>query len=916
MTVQDVARIPFTGRSRTEGPKSDPTIDSRWWQAMEAGITGTILLLLVLTVTDSIVNADWVREMPDLRRTGLLALAVGAVLATRRLRWYVALLAGIALGFVVFLWQVLGVESLGGQPVFFDRFEDLYFRIEDWFRQAFNNGITTDNLPFVAFTTGGIFLAVLLSTWTVLRWRNPWPAVVVLGAILAVNVSYLEDRQWNLSFGFFATGAALLLMRTALLRRMDGWRANGTQFPTFISLSFVAVTLVATVLLLGLSRGLPRPDESSALTSAWDSIADPFNGLNDDFRRIFGGIDSNRGVPVHAFDDFFVLQGDISPGEGIVLRAAAPEPGLLRGASYDRYGGRGWQQSDLDQRAVPDNIPIPEAAGSDAAPYRDRREVTVRLAVERSPAVLFSFGVPEQIDKDTRVEELAPTITQIDLTADPRAFARSDLGEALAEIRERAGSEDGITTAGAVALVPSQYDVLDVDPPEPGAQPTSITLASSPSLPDVLSVRGPDRLRAGFTYDVTGTVSTASAESLRDAGTAYPLWVLGRFLQLPRSLTDDEFGRLRELARQVVAGADTPYDAAVALENYLCCSVLIDDAGAPLIDEAGLPRLLYPFTTDIDLPPPQADSVSWFLFENVDADNLPVGGYYDYHASAMAVLLRSIGIPARVATGFAIGDQNYDGRTDNYIIRGRDAYTWVEVFFPEYGWVDFDPTPPDPEVRQIFAAGGEVAPARIARQRISLVDETFATGDEGLFLDEFLEEFLEDFAPDSRLPEGATARTTGSNWWYLWAPLIALGAITAMSASGALAWHLSFRGLGPAERGWRSTERLARWSGLRVPPSATAVEHATQIDGALATPGIARRIADAYGAVRFGRKELSPDQYDEVRSAWRDVRGRFVRRILHLPQPNRDDLWAPPALSVDEDGAEDADISDAESTES
>ena len=208
MTVQDVARIPITGRSRTEGPKSDPTIDSRWWWAMEAGITGAILLLLVLTVTNSIVNADWVREMPNLRITGLLAIGVGALLATRRLRWYVALLAGIALGFVVFFSQVLDVESLGGQPVFFDRFEDLYFRIEDWFRQAFNNGITTDNLPFVAFTTGGIFLAVFLSTWTVLRWRNPWPAVVVLGAILAVNVSYLEDRQWNLSFGFFATGAA------------------------------------------------------------------------------------------------------------------------------------------------------------------------------------------------------------------------------------------------------------------------------------------------------------------------------------------------------------------------------------------------------------------------------------------------------------------------------------------------------------------------------------------------------------------------------------------------------------------------------------------------------------------------------------------------------------------------------------
>ena len=65
-------------------------------------------------------------------------------------------------------------------------------------------------------------------------------------------------------------------------------------------------------------------------------------------------------------------------------------------------------------------------------------------------------------------------------------------------------------------------------------------------------------------------------------------------------------------------------------------------------------------------------------------------GYCDYYATAMAMMLRSVGVPARAVSGYAEGI--YDPEAGLYFVTERDAHTWVEVFFPEYGWIEFEPT--------------------------------------------------------------------------------------------------------------------------------------------------------------------------------------------------------------------------------
>jgi hypothetical protein len=83
--------------------------------------------------------------------------------------------------------------------------------------------------------------------------------------------------------------------------------------------------------------------------------------------------------------------------------------------------------------------------------------------------------------------------------------------------------------------------------------------------------------------------------------------------------------------------------------------------------------------------------VTTFLFE-------AKAGHCEYFASAMAILLRSAGIPTRIVNGFLMGEYNPVG--DDYIIRQSDAHSWVEVYIPGSGWTEFDPTPPDPNRKE------------------------------------------------------------------------------------------------------------------------------------------------------------------------------------------------------------------------
>lgn len=162
-------------------------------------------------------------------------------------------------------------------------------------------------------------------------------------------------------------------------------------------------------------------------------------------------------------------------------------------------------------------------------------------------------------------------------------------------------------------------------------------------------------------YEATSDIAQPSPGELRAASTEYPAEILLTYLQLPR--VDD---RVLTLAKQITASADNNYDKATAIERYL--------------------RTHFGYT--LQLPRTVSrDPIANFLFERKQ-------GHCEYFASAMAIMLRTLGIPTRVVNGFRTGE--FNDLTSQYLVRGSNAHSWVEAYFPGYGWISFDPTPAAP----------------------------------------------------------------------------------------------------------------------------------------------------------------------------------------------------------------------------
>jgi protein-glutamine gamma-glutamyltransferase len=176
---------------------------------------------------------------------------------------------------------------------------------------------------------------------------------------------------------------------------------------------------------------------------------------------------------------------------------------------------------------------------------------------------------------------------------------------------------------------------------------------------DTGTLLNPLRTGAPAHYDAVSQVPLVPPQQLRDASSDYPPDISAVYLQLPQ--LDP---RIPELARKITEHDRTPYDKAADLERYFHTS--------------------FRYTLDLsDMNKP--DPLAYFLFNKR-------AGHCEYFASAMVIMLRTLGIPARYVTGFLPGE--FNDLAQDYIIRASDAHSWVEVYFPQYGWITFDPTPP------------------------------------------------------------------------------------------------------------------------------------------------------------------------------------------------------------------------------
>ncbi len=339
-----------------------------------------------------------------------------------------------------------------------------------------------------------------------------------------------------------------------------------------------------------------------------------------------------------------------------------------------------------------------------------------------------------------------------------------------------------------------------------------------PNFDDTALIVAQSPLRKGTVYTVTALASVVDVQRLRQADIVYPDWVRRRYLQLPDTITTRTVLKAREIVRAV--NARNAYDQATAIQDYL---------------------RTFHYNESISAPPADVDPVDYFLFERQE-------GYCDYYASAMVIMLRSLGVPARWVQGYAGG--TFDPEQGVYVVRENVAHSWPEVYFPGYGWQRFEPTP----------ASYTSLPARPSLpldNADELVDRPLDEALESLILPEpdpmtpAETPFIPEIDPDEVT---AIAPQTPRSRWHsflllvgILIGLIGIGVVTAVRY-----WRREVQGLRPAAAAYAQLTWLARWAGFPQRPHSTPYEYGAELLRALPRQRTAiRRIVSAYVRERY-----------------------------------------------------------------
>jgi transglutaminase-like putative cysteine protease len=416
--------------------------------------------------------------------------------------------------------------------------------------------------------------------------------------------------------------------------------------------------------------------------------------------------------------------------------------------------------------------------------------------------------------------------TTVDQDANTDLLAQEQIPEARAAVQAQIKVLASRTAVGFTPDAPLRFNV-------------ATQVETRGTADDLSAIRLTNPAQQNTDYSVIAAVSVATNQELRAAGEAYPDWVRQRYLQLPRRMPR----RVIDLARSTTTGATNAFDKAVDVENYL--------------------RSDLTYSTHVPSVPTDRDWVDYFLFDSQE-------GYCDYFATAMVVLLRVDGVPARVASGFAPGD--FDPGTGISMVRENHAHTWVEAYFPRYGWITFEPSAIRPVPTRLEEPDSP-APTPVADSG-DVPDRNRLTRDE-------LDELLGMQGGDAGVaPEQPFLSTLPGVLLILLAVLLGVVAVGGLVV--AVAWRRGLGGLALYQRPYAQLLRLGGWVGsVRSNPSVTPFELAESMARQVPTAAPAiRDVTAAYVEGTYANRPPGVDPWPVWLAARRDVLRGMVRRRL------------------------------------
>lgn len=852
----------------------------RFWRRMTPAEGWSSVLLLAIIMLATAWTVARTEVAPDLLSMAALALGglvVGLILAKAGvpdlLAHVLALLGGLTASVLVAIERM--PFTSGGRMA---QGEALARLASEWLAQAQAGAQLNDPRLLAILLGAAVWLVAYTSTWVL--FRRGWLTVALgLPAVIAVaNLGY-SPHQGTLPLLVLVSAATLLTARHAAYRRQVEWSRLRLPYPRQTISRFLLGGLAIALLVGVLSWTLPVSARENLLGDAWDQISEPLTSASDRVNEMLGQLLGRReegGGSYSAFGESFRLGGHLNLSDDPVMlldpSSKLTRPAYLAGQRYDSFSGFGWTTTVDDTfDAIGENgqryssrLSFNTGQGLHLSPEvtTNRSEIQADLSVIRPKGdLMFSVDTYFTANRKTNVQvswqqlqnqpfPLAdPTALPLDLQRIGVLVSRGvyppTVGDAAADAPL---PEDDVLAADVQAerdYLRTRFLNVSWQVGEDGRAHTLVVSGQLPVYDDAEAVFSQAPIAQGDTYDVKGLASIASPEKLRAASTAYPAWVTDRYLQLPDTITD----RTRQLSTELVADAATPFDAATAVETYV--------------------RETITYREDIDAPPAGQDVVDYVLFESRE-------GYCEYYASAMAVLLRAQDIPTRVVGGYYPAP--FDDAAEGYLYREKNAHLWVEVFFPGYGWIPFEPT----ANRDLLSYGDvaaaqpdEVVPTPAPTPEAQVVQPTPAPQPEQ----------PEETPPPPTQPTDFLMNPGRFAGWIGLAlfALLAVGGIAATSL-----WFAGLRGLSPISSLYARALRAGEWLGVRPTPAMTPNEYATRMGQMIpSAQGPARIVADLYAQEHYAAQRPDSGQTQRARAAWRQLRGIALGGLLHRNRRGR-----------------------------
>jgi transglutaminase-like putative cysteine protease len=643
-------------------------------------------------------------------------------------------------------------------------------------------------------------LAGAWTSWWIFRRHNGLVALLPSGTILAVEI--INDTSAGL--GFFVVvwlaAAASVLLRLNYVALKESWRSRRLPHAADTGWTFGEVGVEATVGILAIAFLILPPLSSADISGAMIPGV-----MHADLTHPFGwgnGSGPGGGIGSIGYSETVRPGSQLKAKSQTVMRVSGDGP-----IYYPYWRGialAGW-----------DGIQWYELPSSKEVPVRQQPLVAAGATIPRDDLPADSQRI--QIQHDTFQVIVPPEQT-------------------LATVF----SSGEIVSVNQPSTV---RGIMTSEPTLPGPVPALVNVSgdngSPRSFDTVDRIRLASRVRAPYAFTVTEAIPNASVAELKTAGTDYPAWIAPytTLYYTDRIVRRGEDAKIASLAQQIVheANATSPYDQAKAIESWFL------DKGR--------------FTYSLTPPPTPAGQrpLDYFLFTSKK-------GFCQDFSTAMNVMLRTLHIPSRQVSGF--GQGIFDDKTRQYSVNALDAHSWVEVFFPGYGWIPFEATPDGvnapinrPATRELLNVAPLPPSETLPRPRP---------------------------APKEPLPEAGGPTLLNAPFPDIWRQvLLAGGAVLLILIIAMLLtvrWLLAVKDV---PRIWRRLLFLG--DRLKVPRHRGDTPQ--EFGGRLATvvPPLedeVRRLANLYTRASFRRDGLSADELADARRAWHRIRGSYAGLVV------------------------------------